>query len=166
MKSISTLAELEKAIELAARKTMEGASKEILGIFKTKYVKKYAYGAEKTAYHNPAGNEFLEAWEWNEIKKVSNTLSMEMFNNWMKMTPGSRGSRNYIHSSYSQSYPDDTREYLTKWLDDMKSPLSGDRIGGYWKNFISEMLDSNGLKKIIDKHARANGFATGGMGIG
>ncbi|MCK5342478.1 MAG: hypothetical protein KAR20_03690 [Candidatus Heimdallarchaeota archaeon] len=165
LKAVTNPTELSRLIESAARRVMESAAKEILSVFKNQYVRKYAYVQGPTQYHNPNGQEFLEAWEWDEIKKVSGMLSMTMFNNWMKMTPGSRAAGDFVHSSYSKSYPDDTREYLAQWLDELKSPISGHRTGKYWVKFISEMLESGKLKRIIDKHARANGFEPSAMGI-
>lgn len=165
MKMISNLAELEKAIELAARKTMEDASKEILHIFKEEYIEKMVYKVAPKVYKNPGGQEFKHAWEWTDIKRVADTLEMVMAGEYGGM---SMDEEKYIHSSYSP-WGLDSRFFLERVLNkDGRSsshPMSRKDGDAYWDNFIKDMLGSGKLKKIVDKHARANGFAPGGMTI-
>ena len=75
MKNISSLAELEKEIEAAARRVMDGASEDILERFKAEYVTKFAY-AKGNPHKYPRSFDFREAWIWSNIKKSAKTLSM------------------------------------------------------------------------------------------
>ena len=165
MKIIKTLAELEKAIELAARKTMEEASKDILHIFKEDYIEKMVYKVDPKVYYNPRGHEFKNAWQWTDIRSVANTLEMVMMGEYGGM---SMDEEKYIHASYSP-WGLDSRFFLEKVLNkdgrSSSNPMSRTDGEAYWDNFIKDMLGSGKLKKIIDKHAMRNGFNPSGMGI-
>ena len=159
-KTISNDGELNDIMENAARSLMQDISEEILAIFTDEYVRKYAYVYGPTKYHNPKGQEFLNAWEWTEIQRMADTLVTTMFNNPEKMTVGVRDGR-YIHSSYTGSWPEDTREMLPEYLDGM--PISkiihpGDRAGGYWTRFMKSFYNTSKMKRLIRKHAKKYGF--------
>jgi len=115
----------------------------------------------------PRTFDFRDSWVWSDIEKQSDTLTMKMFNDWEKMSaPSSRGTPPFRHTTFTSSgtiWADDSRPYLAATLD--REPiapgaawLTGDRIGGYWTKFISEVYKSGEVKKIIDKHAKAHGL--------
>ena len=170
MRTISSVAELEKVIEDAARRTMEDSAKEILKLFKEKYVEKFAYVNGKPVKY-PRAFEFRDAWIWGDIEKHATVLSMEMFNDWARMSkPSPRGKSPFRHTTFTSSstgWPDDSRPQMASYLNNLNTSvwLTGNRAGGYWTKFIQSELDSGGLKRIIDKHARKYGFNPSGMSI-
>jgi len=162
---VRNASDLDRVVEKATRSLMEDLSEEVLALFTDKYVRRYAYVYGPTKYHNPRGQEFLNAWEWTEIQQLADTLVTTMWNNPVLMTPGVRDGR-FIHSSYSGSWPEDTRDMLPEYLDGQ--PISsiihpGDRAGGYWSKFIKEIYNSGKLKRIINKHAKRYGFVEATM---
>ena len=167
MRKISSVAELEKVIEEAARRTMEGASKDILTLFKKNYVTEYAY-VKGAPVKYPQTFDFRESWIWSDIEKHASTLSIEMFSDWTKMKPpSSRGKTPFRHTTFEKSrWVDDARPFMDAILNDLpNSWLTGDRIGGYWTKFVEKELNAGKLKKIIDRHARRNGLNPVGMSI-
>lgn len=162
---IRDLVELEKVLEEKARATMEGASRDILKLFK-EYVLEYVYD------HTPRDNgSFIELWDWSEIEKRSNTLVMEMFHDWGEMAePDPRATYPFRHTTFmTEGWDDDARPFLAETFDGTKFKnweYSGDRLGGYWTKFIEQELNSGGIKKIIDKHARKNGLNPSGFSVG
>jgi len=150
MKEISSLLELEQILEESSRRTMESASKEILGIFKEKYIEKMVYKVDPKVYQRT--KDFKNAWKWTDIKSVAKTLEMVMMGEYGGM---SMDEETYTHSSYSP-WGLDSRFFLEKVLnkDGRSSSHHMSRTDGdaYWDNFIRDMLDSGGLKKIIDNN--------------
>jgi len=164
---IKNLLDIDAIMESRARETMDAASKEILKEF-LKYVVEYVYDYDS---HAEESGSFAKSWEWSEIKKSSKSLVMEMFSDPMKMgAPDPRAEYPYRHTTFmTVGWHDDARPFLAETFDGTKFKNwigSGNRAGGYWTKFINEQLNSGGLKKIIDKHARANGLTPSGFGIG
>lgn len=158
-----------KIAELVIRET----TKEVLKDFKEDYIQKYVYDDHEPnkVYHNPKGQEFKNAWEWEDIKKSANTISSTMFYNWKKMSLNTHAFESGefggvgigIHGSEVGGWDTDERSYLAETLN--KSGFSSGlwvsvdrKEGQYWNRFISEYVQSGKLKRVIDKHAKANGL--------
>lgn len=168
VKTVTNSSQITKILEDATRRLMEGASKEILERFKT-YVEKYAY-IDGTPVSYPRGFEFRDAWTWSDIKKSAKSLTMEMFNDWAEMQMSSpRGKPPFIHTTFAKnsSWPSDSRPYMASYLENLNKDvfLTGGRKGKYWSTFVKKELDSGKLQKIINKHAKANGFAVSSVSI-
>jgi len=166
-------AEMEKIAELVIRET----TKEVLEDFKEDYIQKYVYDDHEPnkVYSNPKGQEFKNAWEWEDIKKSANTISSTMFYNWKKMSniPHYFTGSDYsgfgggveigIHGSNVGRWDSDERPYLAETLN--KSGFSSGlwvsverKEGQYWNRFISDYVQSGKLKRVIDKHAKKHGL--------
>lgn len=163
---------MEKIVELVIREV----TKEVLKDFKDDYIQKYVYDDHEanTVYANPKGQEFKEAWEWEDIKKSASTISSTMFYNWKKMstnpnafTNGKDGFSIGIHGSNVGSWDSDERPYLAETLN--KSGFSSGlwvsvdrKEGQYWNRFISDYVQSGKLKRVVDKYAKTHGLSLGG----
>ena len=168
-KTATNKIQLEAIVEGQARKVMEGAGKEILELFKTKYVEKYAYVDGKPEEY-PRGFEFRDSWVWSKIKESANTISTEMFDDFLQtQTPSSRGKAPFIHTTFAKNsqWPSDSRPHMASFLENLNKSvfLTGNRPGKYWSKFIEKELRGGGIARIIKKHAKANGFVYGSVSI-
>lgn len=163
---------MEKIAELVIR----DSTKEILEKFKEDYIQKYVYDSHEPnkVYHNPKGQEFKEAWEWEDIKKSATQISSTMFYNWKKMsnlpaafTNGKDDFTIGIHGSNVGSWDSDERPYLMETLDKTgySSSLwvSVDRAYAYWQEFINKFVNGGELKRVVDKNAKKHGLSLGGL---
>lgn len=161
--AIENQADLERLIEQQARKAIEGATEEILKIFKEDYIKKMVYNShgKNVSYYNGTGKatgEFENSWNWTDIKRVVNSLVTSLFYNPDLL---SHDSPTFLHGS-KYSSPEDVRENLMDILNkEGRSSslwLSVSRPQAYFDEFISSMFDDGELDKILTKHFLANGF--------
>ena len=161
MPTITNDSQLLKAMEDAARNALDGITNEVLGLFQEQYVRKYVYDShgENAMYHagtKTATNEFLEAWQFDNIKKTLNTLSTELWYN-----PGKLhfDMDTFLHGSL-YSTPPDIRASMPQILEGKQSSLwiSVNRPVKFFEQFISDMFSGGQLEKIITKHFLNNGF--------
>jgi hypothetical protein len=157
-----TIEQLNLIMEQKVRTVLEKSSKEILQLFKEKYMT-YVYDqhGENAEYSNPNGKEFENSWEWKTIEKKSNELITEMWSNPALMSHNANAfSWVGIHGS-SFGSPDDVREFMPAILDKNMSsslPVSVYRPTRFWNKFVEDYVRGDGLKKIIDKHCINEGL--------
>lgn len=150
-------------MEEKAKIALENVTSEVLELFKTQYVDKYVYNSHgaNQVYHGgsakPTG-QFREAWEWEDIKKVTNTLVTAM---WYNPKNLSFDSDTFLHGS-KYSSPTDVRNTLMDILNTSGYSsslwLSVSRSNAYWDEFITDMFSSSKLSNIIKKHFVKQGF--------
>ncbi len=164
---------MEKIAELV----IMDSTKEILEKFKQDYIQKYVYDGHEPnkVYHNPKGQEFKEAWEWEDIKKSATQISSTMFYNWKKMSLNTHafeggefgGIGIGIHGSEVGGWDTDERPYLAETLNKTgySSSLwvSVDRAYAYWQEFINKFVNGGELKRLVDKNAKKHGLTLGGL---
>lgn len=163
MPAIRNQNDLTKLLESQARLALESATEELLDLFKTEYIQKYVYDGHSPneMYHGGSGKptgEFMEAWQWTELKKVTNKLITEM---WYDPSKLQYDMGTFKHGS-KYSTPKDVRKTLMDILnkDGYSSSLwlSVNRPVAYWEQFISDMFASGKLNEIIGKHLILKGF--------
>lgn len=180
-KQIYNLGQIQREMEKIAELVIRDSTKEILEKFKEDYIQKYVYDSHEPnkVYHNPKGQEFKEAWEWEDIKKSATQISSTMFYNWKKMSniphyfmggdySGFGGGIEIgIHGSNVGSWDSDERPYLAETLDKTgySSSLwvSVDRAYAYWQEFINKFVNGGELKRVVDKNAKKHGLTLGGL---
>jgi hypothetical protein len=157
MATIRNDATLRAEMEKAAREALEGATKEILEVFKKEYVLKYAYISNPKKYERTM--EFLNSWEWEDIKKAFKSLSTVMFYNPDLMH--TFDPDRFIHGS-KYSSPPDVRDNLMDILNKKGFSsslwLSVYRDTPYWDKFIQDMFKGGLLDRILTKHFSKVGF--------
>ena len=150
-------------MEEKAKIALENVTDEVLELFKRDYVDKYVYNSHgvNQTYHNGSGKptgEFREAWEWEDVKKVTNSLVTTMWYNPQNL---SFDSESFLHGS-KYSSPTDVRNTLMDILNKSGYSsslwLSVSRSVAYWDEFISDMFGSSKLDSIIKKHFVKQGF--------
>jgi hypothetical protein len=150
-------------VEQRAREAIEGASKEILEIFKKDYVQKMVYDShgKNVRYYADTGRptgEFKDAWEWTPIERNINSLVTELFYNPELM---SFDASKFLHGSKYGDPQDATGDLdviLNKAGRSSSLWLSVDRPVAYFDEFIREIFDSGEMKRILVNHFVENGF--------
>jgi hypothetical protein len=154
--------ELNQLVEKLAREAIESITIEVLNLFKT-YVYKHVYTSHgsNAIYHDGSGlptYEFMEAWQWSEIRKQLDVISTQMWFN-----PGRMDfdMDTFKHGS-KYSTPPDARASLMDILNKTGYSsslwLSVSRKVAYWDEFISDMFDRGELGKIVTRHFLSKGF--------
>jgi hypothetical protein len=140
---------------------LSDATEEILDLFKKSYLKRYVYDShgKNVSYHDGSGKptyEFLESWEWSQIKKATNSLVTELGYHPEKM---SFDMDTFLHGSRYSS-PNDVRENFPAVLEGKQSSLwlSVNRPIKFWQQFIADLFSGGKLDQIITKHFVSRGF--------
>jgi hypothetical protein len=150
-------------MEQKAREALDGTSKEILETFQNEYIKKFVYDSHggNVDYHNKTRRptyEFLNAWQFTEIRKQVDTLVTEMWYN-----PGRLefDMNTFKHGSLYSS-PPDVRASLMEILDKAGYSsslwLSVSRSTPYWQQFLEDAFSGGLLERILMKHFKDKGF--------
>lgn len=166
MNDIKNRGDLNKTIDSLLEKVLNDVALELIFIFQ-EYIVLYVYKnhSPNSNYYDgsrePTG-QFLNAWEWTNIKRKANLLVKELWYNWETLDFDSEtylhGSR--INSKSNSQYPDDARENLPAILEGKQSNawLSVKRNEKFWQQFIKDYVTKGLLKKLIEKHLRESGF--------
>lgn len=158
MPTIKDEGELKRILEKEAESAIEDASKEVLQILKKDYILKYAYTKSPKVYRRTM--EFLDSFDWGEIKSSINTLTREM--SYRSENLPSYDPEKFVHGSFIGN-PNDARENLADILNKtgFSSSLwiSVERKRAYWDEFINEMFSGGRLEKILRKHFLNHGFS-------
>jgi hypothetical protein len=172
MPIVYNIGDIQKAMVMVAELVIEDVSKELLDKFKKDYVQKYVYDShgENSVYENPHGNEFMEAWMWDDLQKSATGVSKKMFYNWTTMGLnayafgyGNPDAVNTgIHASNVDGWDMDERKYLMETLDksgpSSKLWVSVKRPGGYWQTFINDYISGGKLRNMVAKYAKMRGL--------
>ena len=157
-------------MELIAERVIDLVSKDVIRDFIKEFVLS-VYKDDPKIYKND-GTTFAEAWEWEEIKKTSSSISRKMFYNHekTKSIPNAFDSIENIpykgfgiHGSEHWK-TSDVRELMPAIMnEDIKSshPMTVDRPFKFWNKFISDYVKGGRLNSVINKHAKANGLKLG-----
>lgn len=153
-------------MEKLLREVLDGITKEVIDIFKEKYIRRYVYSSPDShgpnkMYHGGTRKptyEFEGAWSWTPIKKQLETLSTEMWFNPSKLT---FDDSTFRHGSI-YSTPEDVRASLMDILNkegySSSLWLSVKRKEAYWNKFLEDMFSSGELGRIVSKHFLSKGF--------
>ena len=155
--------DLLRIMRQKAVKALEKITKEVIEIFKKDYVMAMVYNSHlpNVKYYNNTRMptyEFLDAWDWSQIKDEVTRLSTEM---WFDSNKLGFNSNAFLHGS-RYSTPEDVRENLMDILNKRGYSsslwISVKRPKAYWDEFIKAMFNKGDLEKIITKHFISEGF--------
>jgi len=134
---------------------LDAAADEILELFLTKYVDKFAYIKNPKVYDRTF--EFRRSWEFSELEKTARGLSRELYFNEMKMQSFDTDS---FHHGSKYSLPQYVGDILPSVLEGKKSKLwlSVTRKVKFWDRFVEDMFAKGKLDKIMNKHLVKKGF--------
>ncbi len=155
MPLIKSQQEILSIMKSKTKAAIEGATEEILQIFKESYLKEFAYVDTPKQYERTY--EFLNAWEFSEILERTTTLVTQLAYHPEKMS--TFNPHKFQHGS-KYSKPNDIREILPAILEGKQSSLwiSVSRPVKFWDRFISDMVKGGKLDTILSKHFKQNGF--------
>ncbi len=154
MKDITSLSELNLLMESVLKELLQKISKDVLKDFKEKYIQKYIYDLNyPNATYKNDGVKFIDVWDFDEPKKLANSMVTEMKGDWTKMKSM---DTLFIHSSYSP-FGEDSRQDLERYLNkNGGDPYRNSKP--YWNIFKTEYVNGGGLKKVVDRNAKALGL--------
>jgi len=137
------------------------ASKEVLEIFKEKYIMEFAYIDDPKKYERTW--EFKNAWTFTDVKEETLRLLTELWYDSSKIKTfdlEADAPYKYIHGS-QYSTPNYVGANLPAVLEGKKSKLwlSVNRNVNFWEKFIEDMFSGGELDRILTKHFLAAGFA-------
>lgn len=154
--AVSNDTELTILLQKIATDVIEKVSESILSELK-EIIKSDVYGSHGPNKIYPTmteDSEFLNAFEWDKISKSVKTITTIMFYNWKQM---SVNPDIYQHSSYADTWGDDTRAELAGYLNITGKKgvypnlfMSVDRKP-YWDRFISKMFGQSRINQLFDK---------------
>ena len=142
-----------------AEEALEGITKEVLNIFKQKYIKGIVFDSHGANKVYRRTGQFESAWNFSQIKKLINVISTELWYDSSKLTTFEPES--FVHGS-RYSTPPDVRDNLQDILN--KSGLSSSlwlsvkRSQPYWTTFLNDMFNGGELNRIVTKHFKSKGF--------
>lgn len=148
-------------MEVIAATIIRNVSKRVLELLQDN-IKEYVYNSHgpNSVYLNGSKKpsyEFLNAWKWDDIEKNIQGVTRRLFYNWQGMGVDEGG---YKHSSVSEYWPIDTREYLADYLNvhgkDSSLWISVERQP-FWNITIAE-LEAQFIYKWFDEEARKLGL--------
>lgn len=161
---IKTESQLQKILENAVREILEDITKQLLESLQQQILKD-VYTTPNTWYHDGTGSptmQFLNAWDWDAIKKSGNKLVTELYmhkdmltydqETWLHGSPLWGDARDYLDDILNLVYNGYEAGYtsgLMIWGNGNRH-LSH-RRRPYWSNFIKKWFDKGRLDKLIER---------------
>ena len=155
MREIRNDADLEKLLEELIGEALDDTAEEVLELFLTKYIDKFAYIKNPKEYSRTL--EFRNSWEFSDLKRVAMSLSRELWFNPANMK--TFNPKKFQHGS-KYSSPNDIRDNLPAILEGKRSSLwiSVERKVKFWEKFVEDMIDRGKLERIITRHLSKRGI--------
>ncbi len=139
-----------------AEEALLETTEEVLKIFQNDYLLKYAYIDNPQIYERT--NEFFDSWNWSEVKKTINSISMELWYNpdMIKTFNPEKFQHGSIYSN-----PNFVGDNLPSILEGKQSSLwlSVHRPVKFFERFLEDMIDNGQLEKIVTRRFTAKGFS-------
>ena len=142
-------------LEKKVGEILEKIAKDVLEIFKEKYIWKYAYIKSPKMYDRT--NEFSDAWNFTKLKKTATKLSKEL---WYDPSYIKTFDIDKFQHGSKYSTPNFVGSNLPAILESKQSSLwlSVSREEKFFQKFLKDMLDGGQLEKIITRHFVSGGF--------
>ena len=152
---ISNDAQLRALFFDLAEEALSRVSYEVYKIFIDEYILGMAYISNPQQYQRTW--EFMEAWDFTDIKRTINSVVTELWYDPSKMR--TFNPEKFQHGS-KYSSPPDIRDNLPSILEGRRSRLwiSVDREKKFWQEFEKTFITSGRLSALMDKHMKPLGF--------
>lgn len=153
--------DLKSLMEKLAGEALEKAANDVIEKFKKDYILKYVYDTDPESYRRTW--DFLNAWDWTDLKRDLKTISKEMWFNPGKITHINIDDGFYQHGSI-YSRPPIVSASIMEILNKKGRPSSlwlsnnTNRKEAYWDKFIEDMFKGGELDRILTKRFSEKGF--------